>query len=122
MDDSAVINMGVNDDEYSRVGGANDTELSWIAFELRVSDGEDGGGMVFVEDLVGHSCSIDAALDFDVGVAVGFGKIRRKTTVIGGGQWSLKEGSRDVIATEMELLLVATLDSSGQDSIDGEEE
>jgi len=47
-DDSAVINMGVNDDEYSRVGGANDTELSWIAFELRVSDGEDGGGMIIV--------------------------------------------------------------------------
>ena len=34
----------------------------------------------------------------------------------------MKEGFRDVIATEMELLLVATLDSSGQNSVYGEEE
>jgi len=62
------------------------------------------------------------ALDFNVGVAVGLRNIRRKTTVVGEGQWSLKEGSRDVIATEMKLLLVATLDSSGQNSIAGEVE
>ena len=69
--------------------------------------------MVFTEDLVGHSGSVDAALDLIIGVAVGFGKIRRETTVVREGQWSLKEGARDIVATEMELLLVATLDSSG---------
>jgi len=52
MDDSAIINMGVNDDEYSRVGGTDDPELSWIASKLRVSDGEDGEGMVIVKYLV----------------------------------------------------------------------
>ena len=42
--------------------------------------------------------------------------------LIGVGQWSIKEGSRDAFASEIELLLVAILDSSGQNSIDGEEE
>jgi len=51
--------------------------------------------------------------DLDIGIAVGFGKIWRKTTVVGEGQWSLKEGARDIVATEVKLLLVATLDSSG---------
>ena len=44
--------MGVDDDEYSRVGGTDDPKLSRIAFELGVSDGEDRGSVVIVKDFV----------------------------------------------------------------------
>jgi hypothetical protein len=80
--------MSANNDENSRIGGTDDPELSWIAFELRVSDGEDGGCVVIVEDLVRHSGSIVAALDLYIGIGVGFGKIRMKTAEVGVGQWS----------------------------------
>ena len=86
MDDSTVVNMGVDNDEYSRVGGTDDAELSRIGFELRVTDGEDGSSVVVVKDLVGHAGSVDAALDLNVGIAVGFGKIGRETAVVRGGQ------------------------------------
>ena len=52
MDYSAIVNMGVDYDEYSRVGGTDDPELSRIACELGASDGEDGGSVVVIKDLV----------------------------------------------------------------------
>ena len=52
MDYTTIVNMGVDDDEYSRVGGTDDPELSRIAFELGVSDGEDGGSVIIVKDLI----------------------------------------------------------------------
>jgi len=50
MDLSTIIDVSANDDEYSRIGGTDDPELAWIAFKLRVSDGEDGGGAILLDN------------------------------------------------------------------------
>jgi len=44
--------MGVDDNELGRVSRADDAELPKVAFELEVAEGENGGGMIVVEDLV----------------------------------------------------------------------
>jgi len=62
-DYSSVIDMGFDDNELGRVSGTDDAELPRVAFELRVAEGENGGSMIVVEDLVGCAGSIDASED-----------------------------------------------------------
>lgn len=82
MNYSTIINVSFYDDEHSRI---NNRELARVFFEVGVADGEDGGSMVVVEDIIGNSCAIDAALDLYISVTVGFRQIGRKTSIVGEG-------------------------------------
>ena len=82
---STVINMGV-EDEGVGVFGTSDLEFSEVAFKLNVAQGEKELCMIFIEDLVGDTSTVDATKDFDKGVAVGLRKIRRESTVTGSGK------------------------------------
>ena len=66
--------------------------------------------MVFVKDPVGDSSSVDTAKDLDVGIAVWFGKIRRKTAIAGNWERTLKEGCGNIITLEFELVTEPSLD------------
>ncbi len=49
--------------------------------------------MVFIEDTVGYSSSVDAAIDLDECIAVWFGEIRRKTAIYGSVHWRKAAGT-----------------------------
>ena len=55
-------------------------------FKLNVAQGEKELSMIFIEDLVGDTSTVDATKDFDKGVAVGLRKIRRESTIAGSGE------------------------------------
>ena len=78
--------------------------------------------MVVVEDLVRDAGAVDAADDLDVGAAIGFRKIAGETAVERDEEQDLKEGSWNVVALEFDLVLVASLDGSGEDGVDVEKE
>ena len=69
--------------------------------------------MVVVKDLDRDSGSVDTAIDLDKGIAVGFSDVGGTAAVVGKGQLALEESARDVVTTELELLLVSSLDGSG---------
>jgi len=76
--------MSVDDNELGRVSRADDAELPRVAFELGVAEGEDGGCMILVEDLVGYAGSIDAAEDSHVCIAVGWREVRWDAAIVSG--------------------------------------
>ena len=78
--------------------------------------------MVVVEDLVRDAGAVDAANDLDVGTAIGFGEVAGESAIEGDGEQDLKKGSWDVIALELDFVLVATLDRGCDDGVDGEQE
>ena len=78
--------------------------------------------MVFVKDPVGDSSSVDTAMDLDVGIAVWFGKIRRKTAIAGNWERTLEEGCGNIITLEFELVTESALDGGSKDSIHSEQE
>ena len=78
--------------------------------------------MVVVKDLVRDAGSIDTTKDLDVGTAIRRTNVRRETSVGMYRQLDLKEGSWNVVALEFDFFLVASLDGSGEDGVDGEEE
>ncbi len=78
--------------------------------------------MVVVEDLVRNTRAVDAANDLDVGAAIGFREVAGESAVERDGEQDLKEGGWDVVALEFDFVLVASLNGSGEDGVDGEEE
>ena len=78
--------------------------------------------MVVVEDLVRDARAVDAANDLDVGAAIGFREVAGESAVERDGEQDLKEGGWDVVALEFDFVLVASLNGSGEDGVDGEEE
>jgi len=69
-DGCAVINVSVEDHEQERVSLASPEELAVIKVS-GVADGDEGGGVVEVEDAVGGLCAVDTAQEFDILVVVG---------------------------------------------------
>jgi hypothetical protein len=78
--------------------------------------------VVVVEDLVRDARAVDAANDLDVGAAIGFREVVRESAVERDGEQDLKEGGWDVVALEFDFVLVASLNGSGEDGVDGEKE
>ena len=78
--------------------------------------------MVFVKDPVGDSSSVDTAMDLDVGIAVWFGEIRRKTAIARNWERTLEEGCGNIITLEFELVTESSLDGGSKDSIHSEQE
>ena len=78
--------------------------------------------MVFVKDPVGDSSSVDTAMDLDVGIAVWFGEIRRKTAIARNWERTLEEGCGNIITLEFELVTEPSLDGGSKDSIHSEQE
>ena len=78
--------------------------------------------MIVVEDLVRDAGTVDATKDLDIGTAIGCGKVAGESSVERDGEQDLKEGSWNVVALELDFVLVASLDGSGEDGVDGEEE
>ena len=114
--------MGVDDDERIGIVGTGHFELAEVGFELDIALREEELGVVFVKDTVRDAGAIDAAVDLDVCTIVGLGEVRRETTVVGDRQLALEEGSGDVVSLEFELVAESTLDSRGEDCVEGEEE
>ena len=69
--------------------------------------------MIVVEDLVRDAGTVDATKDLDIGTAIGFGKVAGESSVERDGEQDLKEGSWNVVALELDFVLVASLDGSG---------
>jgi hypothetical protein len=80
-DRGAVVNMGVEDDHEARVFLASPEELARISKVSGVADGDDGSGVVEVEDAVGWLCSVDTAQEFDIFVVVRSWKVAGETPV-----------------------------------------
>ena len=78
--------------------------------------------MVVVEDLVRDARAVDAANDLDVGAAIGFREVAGESAVERDGEQDLKEGGWDIVALEFDFVLVASLNGSGEDGVDGEKE
>ncbi len=78
--------------------------------------------MVVVENLVRDAGAVDAANDLDVGAAIGFKKVAGDTAVERDGEQDRKEGSWNVGALDFDFVLVASLDGSCEDGVDGEKE
>ena len=72
--------------------------------------------MIFIEDTVGYSSAVDAAMDLDECIAVWFGTIRRKAAIAGNWKCTLEEGSRNIISLEFELVTEPALDGGSKDS------
>jgi hypothetical protein len=60
-DRGAVVNMGVEDHHEARVVLASPEELARISKVSGVADGDEGSGVVEVEDAVGWLCFVDTA-------------------------------------------------------------
>jgi len=71
VDSGAVVNMSVEDHEQARVVRTSPEELARICEVSGVADGDEGGGVVEVEDAVGGLRSVDTAQKFDILVIVG---------------------------------------------------
>jgi hypothetical protein len=56
--------------------------------------------VVFVEDPVGDTSSVDTAMDFDVGIDVWFREIGRRAAITGNLERTLEEGCRNIISLE----------------------
>ena len=69
-DRSAVVNMGIEDHHEARVVLASPEELAWISKVSGVADGDEGSGVVEVEDAVGGLGAVDTAQKFDISVVV----------------------------------------------------
>ena len=78
--------------------------------------------MIVVEDLVRDAGAVDATNDCDIGAAIGFRKVTGESAVERDGEQDLKEVSWNVVALEFDFVLVASLDGSGEDGVDGEKE
>ena len=114
--------MSVDDNERIRIVGTGNFELSEVGFELDIALREEELGVIFVEDTVRDAGAIDAPVDLDICTIVGLGEVSREATVVGYGQLALEESSGDIVSLELELVAEATLDSGGEDGIEGEEE
>jgi hypothetical protein len=126
-DRGAVVNMGVEDHHEARVVLASPEELARISEVSGVADGDEGSGVVEVEDAVGGFSSIDTAQEFDISVVVGSREVTGEAPVerswaILGSELALEESAWDIIATELDEGQVSVLDGISDDGVDGEEE
>jgi hypothetical protein len=112
--------VSVDDNERIRIVGTGNFELSEVGFELDIALREEELGVIFVEDTVRDADAIDVTVDLDICI-VGLGEVSR-AAVVGDGQFALEEGSGDIVSLELELVAEATLDSGGEDGVEGEEE
>ena len=73
-DRGAVVNMGVDHHE-ARVVLASPEEFARISKLSGVADGDEGSGVVEVEDAVGGLGFVDTAQEFDLSIFVGSGEV-----------------------------------------------
>jgi hypothetical protein len=66
-DRGSVVNMGVEDHHEARVVLASPEELARVS---GVADGDEGRGVLEVEDAVGGLGAVDTAQKFDISVVV----------------------------------------------------
>jgi hypothetical protein len=126
-DRGAVVNMGVEDHHEARVVLASPEELARISEVSGVTDGDEGSGVVEVEDAVGGLGSIDTAQEFDISVGVGSREVAGEAPIewswaILGSELALEESAWDIVATELDEGQVSVLDGIGDDGVDSEEE
>ena len=122
-----VVNMGVEDHHEARVILASPEKLARISEVSGVFNGDEGSGVVEVDDAVGGLGSRDTAQEFDVSVAVGSREVTGEAPVersweILGSELALEESAGDIISTELDEGQVSVLDDISDDRVNGEEE
>ena len=114
--------MRVDNGECSWISRTSDLELARIAFELKVSQGEEELGMVIVKDFVRDASAVDAAEDLHVGVTIGHREVSGEAAVVWDRERQLEESIWNIISPHLEAVEVAAMDSCSEDGIDGEHE
>jgi len=106
-DRGAVVNMGVEDHLEARIVITSPEELARISKVSGVANGNEGSGVVEVEDAVGGLGSVDTAQKFDVSVVVESREVAGEAPIewsraIQGSELALKESAGDIVATELD--------------------
>jgi len=81
----------VDNGECSWISRTSDLELARIAFELKVSQGEEELGMVIVKDFVRDASAVDAAEDLHVGATIGHREVSGEAAVVWDRERQLEE-------------------------------
>ena len=119
---STIINMSVDNNKYVGIFGTGDLEFPEVAFKLDVAKGDEELRVILVEDLVGDASTVDTLEDLHVGIAIGMTEIWGKTAKGFDREIALKEGGRNIISLELQLVTESALDSSSKDCINSEQE